>query len=259
MAAPVRGQVRVGIIGAGLIAQTWHREASALLVNVWFPLATPTAQFERSMVRERVLEEIRGLLQELGSAGAMPMLNGSSHLERDLGLGSLERVELMARLENAFGVRIADQAATQANTPDDLAQAVMEAPESVAETSGVSAVGACVKVQQQKRKAEEAGVVSAETLIDVLHYRAAHDASRTHLVITEDADGQDKTITMTFGELHAAAQRCSAELMRRGVTAGSRVALMLLDLASVFCFLCGNFAGGSDSRADLSAISRRSN
>src|ERR1700686_5115059 len=98
-------------------------------------LATPTAQFERSMVRERVLEEIRGLLQELGSAGAMPMLNGSSHLERDLGLGSLERVELMARLENAFGVRIADQSATQANTPDDLAAAVMEAPESAVETS----------------------------------------------------------------------------------------------------------------------------
>ena len=86
------------------------------------------------MVRERVFEEIRGLLQELGSAGAMPMLNGSSHLERDLGLGSLERVELMARLESAFGVRIADQAATQANTPDDLAEAVMEGPESVTET-----------------------------------------------------------------------------------------------------------------------------
>ena len=197
------------------------------------------------MVRERVLEEIRGLLQELGSAGAMPMLNGSSHLERDLGLGSLERVELMARLENAFGVRIADQAATQANTPDDLAEAVMEAPESVAETGGVSAVGACVKVQQQKRKAEEAGVVSAETLVDVLHYRAAHDASRPHLVITEDADGQDKTITMTFGELHAAAQRCSAELMRRGVSAGSRVALMLPTSRAFFVSYAGILLAGA--------------
>jgi hypothetical protein len=29
------------------------------------------------MVRDRVLEEIRGLLHELGSAGAMPMLSGS--------------------------------------------------------------------------------------------------------------------------------------------------------------------------------------
>jgi len=208
-------------------------------------LATQAAQFERSMVRERVLEEIRGLLQELGSGGAMPMLNGSSHLERDLGLGSLERVELMARLENAFGVRIADQAATQANTPDDLAEAVMEAPEGVAETSGVSADRACVKVQQLKRKAEEAGVVSAETLIDVLHHRAAHDTSRPHLVITEDADGQDKTITMTFGELHAAAQRCSAELMRRGVSAGSRVALMLPTSRAFFVSYAGILLAGA--------------
>ncbi|HEY5068616.1 MAG TPA: AMP-binding protein, partial [Candidatus Acidoferrum sp.] len=171
--------------------------------------------------------------------------NGSSHLERDLGLGSLERVELMARLENAFGVRIADQAATQANTPDDLAAAVMEAPESVVETGGVSAERACVKVQQLKRKAEEAGVVSAETLIDVLHYRAAHDAARSHLVITEDADGQDKTITMTFGELHAAAQRCSAELMRRGVSAGSRVALMLPTSRAFFVSYAGILLAGA--------------
>src|ERR1700722_19929613 len=197
------------------------------------------------MVRERVLEEIRGLLQELGSAGAMPMLNGSSHLERDLGLGSLERVELMARLENAFGVRIADQAATQANTPDDLAAAVMEAPESVAETGGLSAERASIKVQQLRRKAEEAGVVSAETLGDVLHYRAAHDASQPHLVITEDGDGQDKTITMTFGELHRAAQRCSAELMRRGVGAGSRVALMLPTSRAFFVSYAGILLAGA--------------
>ena len=88
------------------------------------------------MVRERVIEEIRALLQELGSAGAVAMFSGSSHLERELGLGSLERVELMARLENAFGVRIADQDATQANIPDDLVTAVLNAPERAAESEG---------------------------------------------------------------------------------------------------------------------------
>src|ERR1700682_6833091 len=92
------------------------------------------------MGRTRVLQEIRSLRHELGSGRALPMLSGSSHLERDLGLGSLERVELMARLEKAFRVRIADQAATQANTPDDLAAAVMEAPESAAEIHGTSAL-----------------------------------------------------------------------------------------------------------------------
>ena len=69
-------------------------------------LATTTAQLDRSATRERVLEIVRGLLQELGSFGALPILNAGSHLDRELGLGSLERVELWARLETEFGVRV---------------------------------------------------------------------------------------------------------------------------------------------------------
>jgi fatty-acyl-CoA synthase len=191
-------------------------------------LATPAAQFERSMVRDRVLEELRALLQELGSVGAVPMLSGSSHLDADLGLGSLERVELMSRLENAFGVRISDQVAIQANTPDDLAEAILNAPEaSTSDATEISPLRVSAKVQQLHRKAIDAGVFTAETLIDVLRYRAAHDTDRAHLVITEDGEEQETTKTLTFGELHAAAQRCASELTRRGVTPGSRVALML--------------------------------
>ena len=61
------------------------------------PLATPATQLDRSNVRQRVLEVIRGLLDELGSQGALPLLNSNSQLDRELGLGSLERVELLAR------------------------------------------------------------------------------------------------------------------------------------------------------------------
>jgi fatty-acyl-CoA synthase len=197
------------------------------------------------MVRERVLEEIRALLQELGSGGALPMLNGGSLLERDLGLGSLERVELMARLENAFSVRIADQTATQANTPDDLAEAVLDAPESLAEARETSALRTSVGVQQLHRKTEEAGVSTAETLMDVLRYRAEHDAERTHLMIAEDAEGQEKNVTLTFGELHAAAQRCAAEFTRRGVSAGSRVALMLPTSRAFFISYAGILLAGA--------------
>jgi len=62
------------------------------------PVATPAAQLDRSAARERVLEVIRGLLEELGSQGALPILNVHSQLDRDLGLGSLGRVELLASL-----------------------------------------------------------------------------------------------------------------------------------------------------------------
>ncbi len=62
-------------------------------------MATTTAQLDRSATLERVLVVVRRLLQELGSHGALPILSPTSHLDRDLGLGSLERVELLARLE----------------------------------------------------------------------------------------------------------------------------------------------------------------
>jgi fatty-acyl-CoA synthase len=212
-------------------------------------LATPTAQLERSVVRDRVLQEIRLLLQELGSGAAVPMLSGSSHLDADLGLGSLERVELMSRLERAFSVRISDQAATQSNTPDELATAVVNAPAATGTTqpsADISAPRASVKVQQLHRQAEGFGVTTAETLNDVLRYRAAHDADRPHLFITEDGGTQeDSSKTLTFGELHAAAQRAATELNRRGVTPGSRVALMLPTSRAFFVCYSGILLAGA--------------
>lgn len=70
------------------------------------------------------MDVVRGLLEELGSHGAVQGLSPSSHLDRDLGLGSLERVELLTRLENAFSVRLPDVLAAEANTPEELIQAV---------------------------------------------------------------------------------------------------------------------------------------
>ena len=91
-------------------------------------VATTSTQLEQSGTRERVLEVLRDLLVELGSHGALEMLGAGSNLDRDLGLGSLERVELLARLETAFGVRLPDRVVAEANTPEELTRAIVEAP-----------------------------------------------------------------------------------------------------------------------------------
>ncbi len=209
-------------------------------------MATPTIQLDSSAVRERVLEEIRGLLHELGSQGALPMLNGGSQLDRDLGLGSLERVELLARLETAFDIRLPDRVASEANTPDDLARAILDAPGAGADDAeSGSALRASVTTQKLQREAADAGVFSAETLIEVLRHRAAHDAERAHLLITEDTDGMERSATLTFGELYAAGQHCAAELGRRGVPAGGRVALMLPTSRAFFVSYAGILLAGA--------------
>jgi len=174
------------------------------------------------------------------------MLNGASQLDRDLGLGSLERVELLARLETAFGVRLPDRVVAEANTPEDLAKALLVAPgaETLEDEAG-SALRASITTQKLHREAQDAGVFSAETLLDVLRYRALHDAERTHLLITEETEGKERSVTLTFGELYSAAQRCAAELARRGVPAGGRVALMLPTSRAFFVSYAGILLAGA--------------
>ena len=136
-------------------------------------MATTTAQLDASGTGERVLEIVRSLLAELGSQGALPMLTSASLLDRDLGLGSLERVELLARLETEFGVRLSDSVAAEANTPEDLTRAIVSAPGAAnVEDEAPSALRASVTAQQLSRETSRAGAFSAETLLDVLRYRA---------------------------------------------------------------------------------------
>src|SRR5579859_1664995 len=103
-------------------------------------MATTTPQIDRSDTQDRVLATVRELLQELGSFGALPILHAGAHLDGELGLGSLERVELLGRLETEFGVRPPDRVASEANTPADLARAISDAPE--ANTAGEKASSA---------------------------------------------------------------------------------------------------------------------
>jgi acyl carrier protein len=153
--------------------------------DLW-PLLQP---IDASEVRERVLEVIRSLLEELGSRGALPMLSGASQLDRDLGLGSLERVELLARLETAFGVRLPDATVAEANTPEDLAKALRMAPGAEPqEDDAGSALRAVITTQKLHREARRQRFLG-ETLLDVLRYRAMHDAER-HTAHQRTVEGQ---------------------------------------------------------------------
>ena len=210
-------------------------------------MATPSTQLDRAAARERVLDVLRAMLEELGSEGALPMLGPASHLDRELGLGSLERVELLARLEAAFGVRLPDRVAAELNTPDELANAVLAAPEasSAEREAPISALRASAAVQRLHRAVEGEGVLAAQTLNEVLRYRAQHDAARMHLHITEDSEGGEKVLTLTFAELYAAAQTCAAELARRGVPPGGRVSLMLPSSRAFFVCYAGILLAGA--------------
>jgi fatty-acyl-CoA synthase len=209
-------------------------------------LATTSTRLDLPGVRERVLNVVRELLEELGSHGAVAELSENSNLDRDLGLGSLERVELLTRLETAFGVRLPDTLAGEANTPAELIQAILAAPGGPpSEVEEFSAVRAAARTQQMQREEAEKITQKAETLVEVIRLRGVHDAARTHLIVMEDDEQGEHQHTMTFGELYASAQKCAEELARRGVTPGARVSLMLPTSRQFFiCYAGILLAGG---------------
>jgi len=189
-----------------------------------------------------VLEVVRGLLSELGHESAARSASIESHLDRDLGLGSLERVELLLRLEKMFGVRLDEDALAEAETVQSLIAAVGAAAE-------VSAVLADAPTETHAARAAEIsstgraeGVPSAETFEEVLRYRGRADATRTHLIFYED-DGEGESLT--FGGLLEGAQRVAFDLARRGIGRGDTVALMLPTSRDFFLAFAGTILAGA--------------
>src|SRR5271155_4720338 len=90
--------------------------------------ATGTKLERRHAVEAQALASVRQLLVELAGTRGLEELGArgsQAHLERELGLGSLERVELMLRLGNTCGVRLPDRGVAEADTVQDLIDAIL--------------------------------------------------------------------------------------------------------------------------------------
>lgn len=70
----------------------------------------------------------RDLLRELGNDAAIEGLTGSANLECDLRLGSVERLELMSRLERTLGASLPESAFAEAKSLDDIIAVVTSPP-----------------------------------------------------------------------------------------------------------------------------------
>jgi len=163
----------------------------------------------------RVLDVVRQLARETGGARAERAVAASASLEREVGLGSLERVELVARLERAFG-RALDDGALAADTPAGLARAILEA-----------AASEPLQLPARQEPAGAARATSGEvpTLGASLFRRAELEPERVHVYLRADAAGTEDAVT--YGRLRDEAAAVAAGLRERGVGPGDTVALML--------------------------------
>jgi fatty-acyl-CoA synthase len=170
---------------------------------------------ERASVERRVLDIVGALVAELGGPPARTAINLDDSLDRDLGLGSLERVELLLRLEHVFGVRLPDAVMADAGTPRDLAGAILAAEPSKPEA---------VPLPLPPFGPGASASASARTLCEVLAWHAEATPERTHIFLPRE-DGQEQPIT--YGSLWEHAEAVAAGLRARGFGPGEAVALML--------------------------------
>src|SRR5580692_5273766 len=207
--------------------------------------ATGTKIDRTAAVTAQTLDILRQLLVELGGQRGLAELTARGPAAR------LERVELMLRLGDACGVRLPDRVVAEADTVQDLIEAVLREESSTAAgsasqisnavtgaatavvTAPISSPAASVDLEQQIR--------NAETLTEVLRLRGRAEPARAHIHLYEE---NDQLRTITFGELFEKSSTVAAELMRRGLEPGQTVAIMLPTCAEFFWTFAGILLAG---------------
>ncbi len=163
-----------------------------------------------------VLEVAQELAQELQpQRKSWQSLSLDSSLERDLGLDSLARVELLARLERSFGVSLPEGVLSSAETPRDLLQALLETHPAGPE-SGLEIV--------EPLGAAEAAPDRTRTLVEVLEWHAQRHPERRHVLYLAGSGDPEE---LTYGGLRKRSRAVAAGLSRLGLGPGSAVGVML--------------------------------
>ena len=165
-----------------------------------------------------VLEIARELAAELHPhAQGLSRFDADSSIERDLGLDSLARAELGARIERTLGVSVPGAALSESETIRDLVQAL-------ARTPSAAAPAAAHELRASAERAATLAPPSPATLVDALEWHATEHPEQTHILL---ADREDAPEPITFGDLRAEAASVAAGLIRRGIRPGETVAIML--------------------------------
>jgi non-ribosomal peptide synthetase component F len=195
---------------------------------------TAIASAREDAISARIVGIVRELAVELHPRrGHTLRLDLDSDLDRDVGLDSLGRAELLLRLDREFKVRLPDSLIGDARRPRDLLNGVLAAsptvPPPAMEAMGRVALPAVMEP------------ATAATLIEMLAAHVKTHASRPHILLWRSDDAHT---AITYGELDRNARAIAHGLMMQGVGRGDRVAIMLpTEAAFFFTFFGVLFAG----------------
>ncbi|MEK7759547.1 MAG: AMP-binding protein, partial [Pseudomonadota bacterium] len=200
-----------------------------------------------------MLELVRQLATELRRQSGVATVRLDSLLERDLGFDSLARVELLARIEQAFGVGLPEQALVTAETPRDLLRAVQGCTK-VTSAKATSATQAPLlaqwalaqpgiaqpdKVQPVIAGEAQAAPDTTDNLVALLDWHVRAHPDRPHITVNEASltSGEEQEETLSYAALQEGARNVAAGLRAHDVQPGQAVAIMLpTSREYFFCF-----------------------
>lgn len=193
------------------------------------PPSQPEAARDVRIDTQGLLGIVRGLARELRPHAPEVEHLGLDHsLERDFGLDSLARTELLARIERELGARLDEEALMSAETPRDLLRLT-----GLAASTKASAADRVhtAPASSGGEPAEPAGPAtsarppdSASTLLELLDWHVAMHGERVHIVLYGDGES---TENITYRALQQQARALAAGLQLQGLGADDKVAVML--------------------------------
>lgn len=187
-----------------------------------------------SDIEQKTLALVREFVSDLGNERALRAVSLEAILDKDLGFGSLERVELLLRLEQHFAVQLPQNLLFEAETVQQLVTAIQHA-----EPSRKKAL-----YHERKAVIGEIALIptTAKTIVEVLQSYGNTEPRRPHIYLQSE-QGEEQTIT--YGQLLEAASALAAGLCDYGLKSGDTVALMLPTSKDFFYAFFGVlFAGG---------------
>jgi 1-acyl-sn-glycerol-3-phosphate acyltransferase len=142
-------------------------------------------------------------------------------LEKELGLDSLARVELVLRVEKEFGASLPEQALATSETPRDLLRFLLSsaghAPQSAAR--GAASAGSLAQAAGVRAPSD----AQARTLTEALQYHVERQPDRLTVFMYED----QQEFPLSYRALWDGAMGYAAHLTRSGLQHGQMVAIML--------------------------------
>lgn len=181
----------------------------------------------------QIVEIVRELLVEQGKDRAAKAITAKSSFQNDLGLSSLDLIELVVRCETRLEIEVPEEIAEQTDTAAGWAKAIKEGSEQ-------SAAKSAYRITPPS-KLPVALPENARTLVDVLRWHAEAAHGRVHVHLIHEGGGRG----ITCDQLLTSASQLGRGLVALGLVRNDPVAILLPSGADFFdAFLGVTLSGG---------------